>query len=445
MKKTFKEFLSESSLKDRKKILNLFENGEMNFGQFRDMINGLFGQEISYVQSLRPMYSVSFTCRNGAPVGVLESEDHGKPLASKALISSMRCNKEMKEAMTNTLKLIEDKLSKVNHKLMEDLFEDGHRFVNFDIMPVKSLSWLELHGNRFPVFYLGSKRFSKNFNSELTINEDEEDPFEENVARLFMPSNANMIHEEDGLVHPELNECGDQDPLCHKDYALDPEIVDYFKVPSCKKCRDELMAQLATVTDGLGYRSTLNDYIKDRYERKIMNAAMKSDLDIRRSSDFVSELVNRFSVLSNKRPTLSDLTTYAKREGINVNSENYKNFLEYLGTQIDTDNNELLKPIVDMFTKILISYLNAMRGYVALNDRNLCRDMTHMCSELESGCSCCEAGTVKNLKKLFDSIAEFEVNHPNVDEYAFVSNDKPYCLYCACPRTDLIREKALCC
>ena len=452
MKKKFHCLLDESFKNRKKKSLNLFENGEMTFGEIREIVESLFKEEICKVRKQKPYCTVALTCRNGNAMGILDTDDPSKPINLKSLVSALRCDKPMKEAMVNSLKMVEEKLSDLKPDLQNELFENGHRFINFEIMPVKSEEWLSLHGNKLPIFFLGSKRFADDFSSELPLSEDGDEIFNKNVVSLFVNEpTTNLLSEDDEdnddedekVMKKRMKKCRCDDPLCHCEYAFDPKKIDKFNNSCCQRHYNDLMGDLNQLVDGLGYRATLNDYVKDRYERKIINAAMQSNVDMRRSSDFVSELVDRFSSMTNKRPTMADLNTYAKREGIDIKSENYRKFLDILDQEVDNDNAEMLKPIVKFLIKILVAYFNSMRGYASLQNEDLCESLEKTCETLQS-IETLDDSTIKNVKDLFNNLKEFEESHCETSEYPFIFNDKPYCLLCKCPNTDLIREKIFC-
>lgn len=79
--------------------------------------------------------------------------------------------------------------------------------------------------------------------------------------------------------------------------------------------------------------------------------ATKSGLDLDRSSDFVSELADRLSAVSGRKPTKSDLITYAKHDGIDFKSEEYKKFIELMDSTIDEVNTQLIRPIENLVIK----------------------------------------------------------------------------------------------
>ena len=71
-------------------------------------------------------------------------------------------------------------------------------------------------------------------------------------------------------------------------------------------------------------------------------------LDVSRSSEFVVELANRLSNVSGKKPTRSDLVTFAKREGLDCKSDSYKSFISDVEDNAVAANDEIIKPLEDL-------------------------------------------------------------------------------------------------
>ena len=99
-----------------------------------------------------------------------------------------------------------------------------------------------------------------------------------------------------------------------------------------------VVGKLAELADGLGWNATINDYAKERFEKYIINRAMEADFPLSKRSDFVSELADRLSKLSKRRPTKSDLAAFAKHEGIDTKSEQYNDFVKEIDSTIDDAN-----------------------------------------------------------------------------------------------------------
>lgn len=51
-----------------------------------------------------------------------------------------------------------------------------------------------------------------------------------------------------------------------------------------------VLDKLAALVDGLGWNATVNDYAAERFEKYIINMAMKADFELSKRSTFVEKL-----------------------------------------------------------------------------------------------------------------------------------------------------------
>ena len=107
------------------------------------------------------------------------------------------------------------------------------------------------------------------------------------------------------------------------------------------------------MTDGLGWRCTLDQYVDDKYSRHIVNAAMKHGIDVSRDSQFVKSIVRRLAEIAARgKPTKSDLATYANAQ---------------------QTNDEVLGPITG-FAKNLVKAAVGLASAIASFDGSGCKD-----------------------------------------------------------------------
>lgn len=99
-----------------------------------------------------------------------------------------------------------------------------------------------------------------------------------------------------------------------------------------------VLDKLETLVDGLGWNATINDYAIERFEKYIINMAMKSDFEINKRSEFVTKLAERLSNISKKNVTKADLAAYAKSEGINIKNDKFKEFVKQVDATKDDAN-----------------------------------------------------------------------------------------------------------
>ena len=128
------------------------------------------------------------------------------------------------------------------------------------------------------------------------------------------------------------------------------------------------------MTDGLGWRCTLDQYVDDKYSRHIVNAAMKHGIDVSRDSQFVKSLVRRLAEIAARgKPTKSDLATYAKCDKVDFKSDACREFLADVEQNAQQTNDEVLGPIAG-FAKNLVKAAIDLASAIASFDSSGCKD-----------------------------------------------------------------------
>ena len=425
---SFKEYLIESK---KKKHLHIFEDGEMTFGEIRNIVEDIFSKPIVSAYPRKPAATVSFTCKDGKVLGMLNGLNPSSPVISEKLSKEYVGSKAFKEAFDNTVSDIEKKISELDIDEQNEIFDNGFRFVNIQLISPASETWLPKVNNRFLSIPSGTTHYDEKFENEQPLTESDTD-IAQRVISLFSKTNNNKTSKVSNI-----------DPFAKEAYALTKEAQEAFlNCADRKEVIDEVSQILTVLIDGLGYRATLNDYIKERYERRIMNCATKSGLDIRRSSDFVSEMVDRLSTMSGKHPTMGDLTTYAKREGIDIKSDKYKQFLDTIQDTLEADNYEMLKPISVLLNRIAILFLKSIAGYIHMCDPKLENMVTAALDALESTGEMTEANLLV-LKKLFLKLEEFAKTHEAGDDFVCCKGNNAYTIKCKMPNIESFGTKIL--
>lgn len=426
----FREYLAESK---KKRPLHLFEDGEMTFGEIRTIVEDVFSKNVVSIVNRKPAATVSFTCIDGKVLGMINGLNPSTPLVSEKIVNEWKDNKSkaFKEAFANSLSDIEKKLSELDIEEQNEIFDNGRRFINIQLVSPASEDALPKVNNRFLSIPCGTTHYDEKFENEQPLTESDEDV----AQRVFSVFSA--------VNNDKTKKTSNIDPLAREAYKLTKEASAAFaKCPNRKEAVQEVATMLNELIDGLGYRATLNDYVKERYERKIMNCATKSGVDVRRSSDFVSEMVDRLSTMSAKRPTMNDLTTYAKREGIDVKSDQYKKFLDEIESTLDTDNYEMLRPISILLNKIVVLFLKSILGYVTMCDPKLANMVSGALEAMESAGEMTEAN-LAILKKLFLKLYEFAKVHEEGDDFTCCKDDKAYTIKCKLPPLESLGTKIL--
>jgi len=173
----------------------------------------------------------------------------------------------------------------------------------------------------------------------------------------------------------------------------------------------EVMADLTKLVDGIGWKATVNDFVEDQYKKYIVNAFTHKGIDIDRKSEFANELVARLSNVSGRKPTRSDLLTYAKREGINVKSPEYRELLDYLEENAEETNQIIMKPIEELCMGAGIKLMKNLQGFMAADPNKTSQKLV---TELEDAIKQIESG---ELGLSQDKIKIFQKNMKKLEKY----------------------------
>ena len=129
------------------------------------------------------------------------------------------------------------------------------------------------------------------------------------------------------------------------------------------------LADLAVLAASTGYKATVNDYVKDQFVARIVEAAAEAGVDINKNSLFVSELSDRVNSLGlAKRPTKNDLATFAKREGVSPNTDTYKKFIDKLDETLAVAGTEIVNPVENMVANCIGSLGKVVRLPACLDE-----------------------------------------------------------------------------
>ena len=427
----FKEYLAEAK---KKRSFRIFEDGEMSFGEIRDAVSDLFKTNPISVHQQKPSCQIGVTCNEkGQVCAIRDSVNANDPTPISKFASSYEGKGAFKDAFKNTVDGIGARIDALDDETKKTIFDNGHVFMKFDIISPASEKAFDKANNRMLAVNSGISRFNDSF-EESPLGEGEEELAQKALSIFSLVNDEKM-------KKPKTPNNGD--PLARDVYKLSEEAVNALaQTPDKSEIVNEVMKILDGLVDGLGYRGTLNDYIRDRYERKIVNCATKAGIEMRRSSDFVSELSDRLSKMSARRPTMGDLATYAKKEGIDIKSEQYKNFVKGLDDTLDTDNAEMVKPISNLLNKISSMFLHSIAGYVSLEDPKLMELVNSTLAQLDSESELTDQN-LQILKNLFVKLRSFANAHKDGDSYLFMKNDRPYCLKCQMPNIETFGNKIL--
>ena len=202
--------------------------------------------------------------------------------------------------------------------------------------------------------------------------------------------------------------------------------------------------QLAKLVDGLGWNSTVEDYIEDRYSRYLVNKALEHRIDISKNGQLANELVARLSGISDVFPTKSDIATFAKREKIDIRSDAYKAFLDDIESNAADTSASIVSPLEKTVYYVVANAANNILCYAALDQSKDAKKLAReVASELFSIAQSIEDCTfsrdgIDALKKAASKICRYAEVAPR--DVIVMNGGTPYRVECALDEAEKIKE-----
>lgn len=103
----------------------------------------------------------------------------------------------------------------------------------------------------------------------------------------------------------------------------EPNILRMKNSVSAEKALKSLLNDFDKVIDGFSTKCTIKDYANEKLRRCIINICNHNDIEVDRDCQFVRELADRVGRFSGRRPTKSDICTFAKRVGVDIHGDGF--------------------------------------------------------------------------------------------------------------------------
>lgn len=185
------------------------------------------------------------------------------------------------------------------------------------------------------------------------------------AGRSYLFKNPNMSFSEMRAGLNNLFTCNftisnnltEDDSESDKAIELTDEIREIIKSDSMpvKEALQVVMDDLDKIASKVGYKATISDYVKEELIKRIVKCAGENGIDVNKKSLFVSELADRLNMIGvNRRPSKSDLGTFAKREGVSPATPEYKKFITDLDEAIEVATTEITQPIETMLVNCAV-------------------------------------------------------------------------------------------
>ena len=356
-----------------KKQLHMFNNGKTTFRQLRNVFNDVLSNGAVTFSKKVPFVQIYITSKDGNFfASTVKKVGKFVPISKTNALSEV--DKSSGNCVLETAKNIASALSSIDPILLNRYFADGKNCMKCSLIcPPEGLD--DQYKKRCFVKYDGVDCFDKKFN---VIGQDKKTSFE--LYKILKSS---------PLLDYEFTEISPEQLRIMRNYTEEKNIL------------NAALEKLNTLVDGIGWGCTIDYYIHDKACRSIINKALQHNLDISKNGQLVNELIARICGTST-RPTKSDLITFAKREGIDYKSDDYKAFLNDVENDQQSIANEIILPIDNLLYFVISKLANNVACLMAIDPN---------------------PATKKQLKKIAlelftiaDSIDDCEFNRMQIDQ-----------------------------
>lgn len=324
---------------ESKKPKHLFNDDSLTFKDLKDVFSDVFSTQIVKISRRVPMVSLYLTNKNGN-FFISAIDKPRKLLKVNAIGNAMKLNEGEAKHTENSVSKIISTLSGINPVLLNRYFANGN--------------------NRLKISFICPPECGSGFYD----------------GGCFVQFDGIDCFGSDGKLAGSDNKSGVEllkilkakDALAGKLADFGPDQLNALKrYKSEKSILDSILARLRKLVDGIGWGCTIKYYVHDRLSRYLINKALEHGLDVSKNGTFVDELASRLSGMAVSCPTKSDLVTFAKREGINCNSEAYKNFLNDIEEAAPHISRDIAAPIEKIVYFALAKAANNVAALAALD------------------------------------------------------------------------------
>lgn len=350
LKESFEQILLEGGNDGH--LAHLYERGDLTFAEIRDIFKKLFTGKLGITEKLDGM-NLNITYKDGEVKASRNNATLKNPMSIKDINTKFEGRGDIQKAYVNTMKDLQKALDTLDIKQLYKYFANGQKFMSIEIIHPGTRNVIH-YNNRCIIVFHGINIFDDKFKR---IGQDKEA-----AQELFQ-----KLKDKNALKQDMFEISG-------------PVKLKLKNVKASEEILKTILDDLDKIVDGLGYKATVADYAQERFIKYIVNVATKSGLDLNRNSDFVKELADRMSDVSGRRPTKSDIATYAKKEGLDIKSNEYKDFIKLLDNSIKEANAQIIMPLEDLTIKAGILLMQQLHGYVALDPSNSAKKIS---AELE--------------------------------------------------------------
>lgn len=383
-------------------MTHLFEDPDLTFKQLKDIFTKLFTGKIGITEKTDGQ-ALAITYKDGKVGASRNIATLKDPMSIEQVTAKFDGRGEVKDAFVKSMTDISKAINSLSEEEKQEIFNNGHNFMAFEIIypPTKNVvdygtrCLIQLHG--------------------VNIYDDKWRKVSEDKAiadRLF-----ELLKSKHALKQDTFEITSDAK----------------LQLKDSKTGKDSLakvLDKLASLVDGLGWNATINDYAQERFEKYIINMAMKAEFDVAKHSDFVSKLAQRMSNISKSNVTKSDLATYAKQESIDIKDQKYKDFVNQVDATKDEANQYVIKPIEDLVIGAGLLLMKNLVGYVSTDPntsaKKLAIELQFAIDELANKETSLDDRKLARFKKNLAKLDQYQKELTGVEGIVFLYRGKVY-------------------
>lgn len=400
LKESYKKLLVEGGASGH--MTHLFEDGEMTFGELKEIFKELFSGEIS-IQEKTDGMALAITYKDGKVKAARNKATLKEPMSIAELEKKFEGRGEIKDAFVNSMKDISEAVKTLSQTELKRIFNDGHNYMAFEIIypPTKNVV---SYGDRCLIQLHGVNIYDENWNK---VSEDK------SLAKKLY----DLLKK-----HGALNQ---------KNFEIANDAK--LKIKSSKTAKeslDDVISKLEKIQGKLPDETTIKEFVAHKYKQQIRKAAKESGLSEKRTPEFVSRLANRLSYVSGEKISKADLQKVAHDEGIDPKSKEYKEFIKQVEATQPDDNQKFILPIevlvVDagmQLMKNLVGYVTADRSESA---KELSKELDNAIAELEKNKDKLSQSALKTLEKNLKKLEQFGKEATGVEGIVFIHNGRVF-------------------
>lgn len=383
-------------------LQHVFSDPDLTFREIKDIFTKLFTGNIEITEKTDGQ-ALAITYKDGEFKVARNKATLKDPMTIDKLDAMFEGRGEIRDAFVNSMKDMANALKSLDQKTLNSTFANGKNFMAFEIIYPPTKNVID-YGNRCLLQLHGINVYDEKFNK---VGEDKAA-----ADKLFKQLQA-------------------KDALKQKTFEITgPAKLHLKNAKTGKESLKEVLAELDKIVDGLGWGATIQDYAKERFEKYIVNRAIEADFPLSKGSQFVSELADRLSNVSKRRPTKADLATFAKREGLDVKSEEYKNFVNELDQTLDDANAVIIKPLEDLVIKAGLMLMKNLVGYVSSDPKKSAKKLAYeldaAINELSGNEVSLDPAKLKRFKRNLAKLDQYQREMTGVEGIVFIYKGHVY-------------------